>query len=259
MEHYKIYSDHLSHHGIKGQKWGRRRWQNEDGTLTKAGKERYYGESDSRDTAQTDEEMINATKSYNAYNNYVKAQKQYNENQKLENESEDDKKLRELKEDNERFNIQQQYKRNHAPENELIEKTNALNATSNYYEAQKRHDKIVKEQAPKPATVKFQEGFTEAAKNLRDSSSSGMYLGQKKDAKINAAAQQKAYNTVSKMTDEEIRNKCNRLDLENRYVRTVAPDTHKYENKYRDILMTASSLFGIAATGLTIYNLIKHK
>ena len=31
----------LEHHGIKGQKWGVRRFQNEDGTLTSAGKERY--------------------------------------------------------------------------------------------------------------------------------------------------------------------------------------------------------------------------
>lgn len=34
----KIY---LSHHGIRGQKWGIRRYQNEDGTLTNAGKSRY--------------------------------------------------------------------------------------------------------------------------------------------------------------------------------------------------------------------------
>lgn len=31
----------IAHHGIKGQKWGVRRFQNEDGSLTKAGKERY--------------------------------------------------------------------------------------------------------------------------------------------------------------------------------------------------------------------------
>ena len=31
----------LMHHGIKGQKWGQRRFQNEDGTWTAAGKERY--------------------------------------------------------------------------------------------------------------------------------------------------------------------------------------------------------------------------
>lgn len=33
--------DQLMHFGIKGQKWGRRRFQNEDGTLTPAGKLRY--------------------------------------------------------------------------------------------------------------------------------------------------------------------------------------------------------------------------
>lgn len=31
----------LYHHGIKGQKWGVRRYQNEDGSLTEAGKRRY--------------------------------------------------------------------------------------------------------------------------------------------------------------------------------------------------------------------------
>lgn len=34
--------DHLAHHGIEGQKWGVRRYQNEDGTLTEEGKARYY-------------------------------------------------------------------------------------------------------------------------------------------------------------------------------------------------------------------------
>lgn len=31
----------LYHHGIKGQKWGVRRYQNPDGSYTKAGKKRY--------------------------------------------------------------------------------------------------------------------------------------------------------------------------------------------------------------------------
>ena len=35
------YSDELCHHGIKGQKWGERRYQYEDGSLTPEGKKRY--------------------------------------------------------------------------------------------------------------------------------------------------------------------------------------------------------------------------
>lgn len=34
-------NEELKHYGIKGQKWGRRRYQNKDGSLTPAGEKRY--------------------------------------------------------------------------------------------------------------------------------------------------------------------------------------------------------------------------
>ena len=34
-------NNELEHHGIKGMKWGVRRYQNKDGSLTPQGKKRY--------------------------------------------------------------------------------------------------------------------------------------------------------------------------------------------------------------------------
>ena len=39
----------LYHHGIKGQRWGVRRFQNKDGSLTNAGRERYLKNIDKND------------------------------------------------------------------------------------------------------------------------------------------------------------------------------------------------------------------
>ena len=55
-EYYGIHYDSvIEHHGIKGQKWGVRRYQNKDGTLTPEGKKRllgykYYAKNMGRDT-----------------------------------------------------------------------------------------------------------------------------------------------------------------------------------------------------------------
>jgi len=40
-----VYVNELYHHGIKGQRWGVRRYQNPDGTLTVEGKARYFKEN----------------------------------------------------------------------------------------------------------------------------------------------------------------------------------------------------------------------
>lgn len=56
----------LRHHGIKGMKWGVRRYQNNDGSLTPAGKKRY------RDEAGDIERQLNTNKKETTAGDYEK-------------------------------------------------------------------------------------------------------------------------------------------------------------------------------------------
>jgi len=57
-----LYNNSLAHHGIKGQRWGIRRFQNEDGSLTSEGKIRYY------DSSYKSKEIKNKDSQNNTFN-----------------------------------------------------------------------------------------------------------------------------------------------------------------------------------------------
>lgn len=68
--------DYLMHHGIRGQKWGIRRFQNADGTLTSAGQKR-YGEKVTMHNGKTNwllgKRTYNTHKEYQTANQFAKA------------------------------------------------------------------------------------------------------------------------------------------------------------------------------------------
>ncbi len=70
MDYYPSYTDslYLEHHGVKGQKWGVRRYQNKDGSLTDAGK-KHIGikEKVGNKLNQAKEKLKNAGKVYADY------------------------------------------------------------------------------------------------------------------------------------------------------------------------------------------------
>lgn len=56
-------SDSLLHHGTKGQKWGKRRFQNKDGSLTPEGREHYgYGHKNPSSDIERDYPHLNYTR-----------------------------------------------------------------------------------------------------------------------------------------------------------------------------------------------------
>jgi len=74
-------NDYLAHHGIKGQKWGVRRYQNLDGSYTKEGLRRYFSANKERISAEQDyrrlkAEGVDEIKVLDAKNKY-KAAKRY--------------------------------------------------------------------------------------------------------------------------------------------------------------------------------------
>lgn len=72
----QIYPDYLVHYGIFGQKWGVRRYQNEDGTLTEEGKQRYNQKPESEEWKKSDAEHL-SDEELRRRNNRLQAERQY--------------------------------------------------------------------------------------------------------------------------------------------------------------------------------------
>lgn len=75
MEVRRLRDDELQHHGVKGQRWGVRRYQNANGTLTAAGRVR-YNKLQSSEISKVKRRLADDTKSYNKRNDKIETKLQ---------------------------------------------------------------------------------------------------------------------------------------------------------------------------------------
>lgn len=129
---YRI--DELVHHGIKGQKWGRRRYQNADGSLTPAGKQR-YGSAENFDRqydAQQKAAMNAVKKASDEGVKTARAGKEYEAERSRKKQRKADKALEEAVRDKARKMSDQ----------ELREAVNRLNMEENYTRMMQNRERI---------------------------------------------------------------------------------------------------------------------
>jgi len=153
--------DYLMHHGVKGQKWGLRQYQNEDGSLTDLGREHYgYGEARSKMlSAKADYKA--AQKAYGKAYNKATGVGQYIRNLTKKGRAENDKRYTDL------YNTAQ----------------NAEKARKAYKEAKKEYKSDVK-----AAKKEFKEADKELNKALNTAAKAPLIgFTQKQRDKIKAA------------------------------------------------------------------------
>ena len=78
---YILTNDYLAHHGIQGQKWGIRRYQNSDGSLTADGRKRYAKDA-RKELKRLDKAEVDAKYNINKYSDqYKKYSNKYDKTQ----------------------------------------------------------------------------------------------------------------------------------------------------------------------------------
>lgn len=226
-------SNSLSHHGIKGQKWGVRRFQNKDGTLTAKGKKRYADDSENIKNMSNDE--------LRARINRLRNEQRYSELTRKHSNLSD---VLDLVEDGSGVASKGA---NTAKEGLSLRLSKNKMKNMSKDELADFIDKHNKTKTGFETVSKAAQGTAESAR-----------LVNKLHKKISETEHDKeAMEKARKMSDDELRRTVERLDLERQYSSVNNKSTKRGMETTLEILAIVGSVVTIANAGIGVANGIK--
>lgn len=216
-------TDYLSHHGVIGMKWGVRRYQNTDGTLTAKGKRHR------KDYAAEAREMS------------------------------DD----ELREKVNRLNLEKQYKDMAYEQSSRTKKLSALSegtkkgaaVSNNLSNAQQKKEQQKKEQQNKEQQNGKKKGQQpQQNPKVLNSTSQLLQNASNLSRTRDRAAGDKAVKSMdlSKMSDDELRNAVNRRRMEQQYASLKQEDIKRGKRTMSNFLETSANTIIVTTSAITV-------
>lgn len=213
-------NDHIEHFQIKGAKWGIRRFQNRDGSLTPAGRERYgYGKGSkkkSKSSSKSKEIIVKPV----VDDTYI-----YQLSEQIKSKP------------------KSSVKENRAKGRELVIK---LVNEKEKSEAKKTSGKGDKDKKTKtPLTNENAKLIKSAGDVVKESSSS---IGKELDTQRSLSDKRRAAQEALTLTSKELAERTQRLNLEEAYISARSKELARGRRAYENVLKSGSDFLNLAAS-----------